>query len=277
MKSNVTGLGYDNGRRRTVGCSRKGKIWSMSSGSIATWKSWCDEVGAKLSNPNAQPNDFLKYTLIPSAINELPKTHALMVDWPDQLFEYSNVRFQVHTADASYEFHDCQLDIVEWGERRSFTFVLSAGENVKTCLGLEIEPHSDNTERGKVRIGCVTSVDRALKSRRPVNGGRTSHSSRPTRHLCGWPTDRSFPTRTLSQSDEFVGGAANKSTGAPAAMIVFAYQHETALQVAARDQFLDEQPGHDRLTRTGIVGAPRARLSDPRAQTPTPCARSRFL
>lgn len=31
-------------------------------------------------------------------------------------------------------------------------------------------------------------------------------------------------TRTLSQSDEFVGGAANKSTGAPAAMIVFAYQ-----------------------------------------------------
>jgi hypothetical protein len=143
MKSNVTGLGYDNGRRRTVGCSRKGKIWSMSSGSIATWKSWCDEVGANLSNPNAQPNDFLKYTLIPSAINELPKTPALMVDWPDQLFEYSNVRFQVHTADASYEFHDCQLDIVEWGERRSFTLVLSAGENVKTCLGLEIEPHSD--------------------------------------------------------------------------------------------------------------------------------------
>jgi hypothetical protein len=138
-------------------------------------------------------------------------------------------------------------------------------------------PTVTNTERGKVRIGCVTSVDRALKSRRPVNVGRTSHSSRPTRHLCGWPTDRSVPTRTLSQSDEFVGGAANKSTGAPAAMIVFAYQHETALQVAARDQFLDEQPGHDRLTRTGIVGAPRARLSDPRAQTPTPCARSRFL
>jgi len=143
MKSNITGLGYEDGKRCTVGCSRKGKIWSMSSGSIAAWKSWCDKVGAKLSNPNAQPNDFLKYTLIPSAINELPVSPALMVDWPDQLFEYSNFRFQVHTTDASYDFHDCQLDIVEWGARQSFTFVLTAGENVKTCLALEIEPHHD--------------------------------------------------------------------------------------------------------------------------------------
>ena len=120
MKSNITGLGYEDGKRRTVGCSRKGKIWSMSSGSIAIWKSWCDQVGAKLSNPNAQPNDFLKYTLIPSAISELPESPALMIDWPDQLFEFSNFRFQVHTPEASYDFHDCQLDIVHWGDRQSF-------------------------------------------------------------------------------------------------------------------------------------------------------------
>ncbi len=143
MKSNITGLGYEDGKRRTVGCSRKGKIWSMSSGSIAIWKSWCDQVGTKLSNPNAQPNDFLKYTLIPSAINELPESPALMVDWPDQLFEFSNFRFQVHTPEASYDFHDCQLDILEWGNRQSFTFALSAGDDVRTCLALGIEPHRD--------------------------------------------------------------------------------------------------------------------------------------
>lgn len=143
MKSNITGLGYEDGKRRTVGCSRKGKIWSMSSGSIATWKSWCDQVGTKLSNPDSQPNDFLRYTLIPSVVNELPVSPALMVDWPDQLFEFSNFRFQVHTTDTSYDFHDCQLDMVEWGNRHSFTFVLSAGESVRTCLALDIEPHRD--------------------------------------------------------------------------------------------------------------------------------------
>lgn len=143
MKSNITGLGYENGKRKTVGCSRKGKIWSMSSGSIAEWKSWCNEVGTKLCDPNAQPNDFLKYTLIPSVINELPRVPALMVDWPDQLFESSNFRFQVRAGDASYDFHDCQLDIVEWGARQSFTVSLSAGENVKITLALEIEPQRD--------------------------------------------------------------------------------------------------------------------------------------
>lgn len=143
MKSNITGLGYENGKRKTVGCSRKGKIWSMSSGSIADWKSWCDEVGTKLCDPNAQPNDFLKYTLIPSVINELPRVPALMVDWPDQLFESSNFRFQVRAGDASYDFHDCQLDMVEWGARQSFSFSLSAGENVNIILALEVEPQRD--------------------------------------------------------------------------------------------------------------------------------------
>jgi superfamily II DNA or RNA helicase len=161
MKSNITGLGYENGKRRTVGCSRKGKIWSMSSGSIADWKSWCDEIGAKLCDPNAQPNDFLKYTLIPSVINELPKVPALMIDWPDQLFESSNFRFQVRSGDASHDFHDCQLDIVEWGARQSFTFVLSAGENLKTRLALEIEPQRDeHGERDSTYCVRYVSGDR---------------------------------------------------------------------------------------------------------------------
>ena len=34
--------------------------------------------------------------------------------------------------------------------------------------------------------------------------------------------------------------------------------HQTALEVAARDQLLDEQPGHDRLAGAGIVGEQKA-------------------
>src|SRR3546814_10814065 len=88
----------------------------MTSGSLAQWKNLCDEIGAKLSNSDAQPDDFLKYTLIPSAINTLPDTPPLMVDWPDQLFESANFRFQVNAAGVSYGFHDCQLDLLEWGQ-----------------------------------------------------------------------------------------------------------------------------------------------------------------
>ena len=156
MKSNVTGVGYEDGKRRSVGCSRKGKIWSMSSGSLAQWRTWCDHIGGKLSNADARPDDFLKYTLIPSAINELPDVPALMVDWPDQLFESSNFRFQVRLSDASYDFHDCQLDLIEWRERGSFKFALQADETIRTSLLLTI--HRDETP-GRESSYTVQRID----------------------------------------------------------------------------------------------------------------------
>jgi superfamily II DNA or RNA helicase len=151
MKSNVTGVGYEDGKRRTVGCSRKGKIWAMSSGSLAQWKNWCDEVGAKLTNEVAQPNDFLRYTLIPSVVNELPNVPALMVDWPDQLFESANFRFEVIAGASSYDFHDCQLDLLEWTRRDAFKFVLKAGADIETILELSIQTVADRESTYSVR------------------------------------------------------------------------------------------------------------------------------
>ena len=139
MKSNITGVGYENGKRRTVGGSRKGKIWSMSSGSLANWKTWCDEIGTKLIAPNLEPNDFLRYTLVPTIVDELPDIPALMIDWPDQLFESSNFRFDVTANDGSTSgFHDCQLDLIEWESRDAFRFELKAGEDSNCEMELRI-------------------------------------------------------------------------------------------------------------------------------------------
>ena len=129
VKANITGVGYENGIRHSVGCSRKGKLWSMRSGSIAEWRSWCDLVGAKLADPNITPDDFLRYTLIPTSVNVLPTAEALMADWPDQLFESLHFRFEVITAGETFEFDDCQIDLVEWNAGgNSFQFSLRSGE-----------------------------------------------------------------------------------------------------------------------------------------------------
>ena len=116
----------------------------MASGSLAQWKTWCDKVGAKLSNPDTRPDDFLRYTLIPTTINALPQMRALMVDWPDQLFESANFRFQVNIEERSFDFHDCELKLVEWREEESFTFSLLAGEEIESQLLLRIEPDGVN-------------------------------------------------------------------------------------------------------------------------------------
>ncbi len=140
LKSNIVGIGYEDGERRSVGCSRKGKIWSMRSGSLADWRAWCDMIGAKLSQRDTHPNDFLKYTLIPTSVSSLPPAQAVMADWPDQLFETLNFRFEVIAPLRSYQFDDCQVDLVAWNiTADSFQFRLRAGEDLEVVLSLRLE------------------------------------------------------------------------------------------------------------------------------------------
>lgn len=139
LKSVVTGVGYGEGERKSVGCSRKGKLWSMRSGSLADWRDWCDTIGAKIMDPDISSNDFLRYTLIPTSITNLPDCEAVMADWPDQLFESAYFRFEVKTLTESFGFDECQIDLVAWRAGGVYLdFKLSAGETKFAVLRLEL-------------------------------------------------------------------------------------------------------------------------------------------
>ena len=141
MKSNVMGVGYEDGRRVSIGCSRKGKIWSLQTDSLAGWRDWCRDLGAKLANANIEPNDFLRHTLVPELRKSgvLPDQQAMMVDWPDQLFESASFKITVVHGNHKYSFHECQLDLVEWiPAGNSFTFKLRAGSDVECLLKITL-------------------------------------------------------------------------------------------------------------------------------------------
>lgn len=141
MKSNVMGVGYEDGKRTSVGCSRKGKIWSLQTDSLAGWREWCLGLSAKLSNNNIEPNDFLWHTLIPDLLKNgiFPDEQALMIDWPDQLFESTSFRISIVHGDNKYSFHECQLDLVDWGVvRNSFFFKLKAGNDVESIFKMTL-------------------------------------------------------------------------------------------------------------------------------------------
>lgn len=146
LKSNVTGVGYEEGKRRSVGCSRKGKVWSLAAGTLTDWIDWCDTIGKKLVDPSARPDDFLKHTLIPKAITQLPDAEALLVDWPDQLFESSTFRFNVRSDATEFDFHDCELDLVEWSPGNNFTFALKAGEELAVTLKVSLRPETADVD-----------------------------------------------------------------------------------------------------------------------------------
>lgn len=77
-----------------------------------------------------------------------------MVDWPDQLFEFSNFRFEATVEDRSYDFHDCQLDLTEWGDPAFFRFTLRAGDDVATTMVLRIVPPAggDGTQESSYTV-----------------------------------------------------------------------------------------------------------------------------
>lgn len=162
-KSNIMGVGYEEGERRSIGCSRKGKIWAMRSGSLAAWRSWCNMIGAKLSDPNSQSNEFLRYTLIPATISQLPECQALMADWPDQLFESFHFRFEVVSSENSYEFDDCQIDLIDWNSQsNSFQFQLRAGEDLEIVLILRLVGTADS--EGTYEVELLSGPDSEIVS-----------------------------------------------------------------------------------------------------------------
>lgn len=139
QKSVITGVGYEEGTRQSVGCSRKGKLWSMRSGSLSEWQDWCDGIGAKLCDPDRDPNDFLRYTLIPTSVAALPDAEAIMADWPDQLFESMHFRLEIRTDTESFGFNDCQVDLASWVPGgTAFEFTMQAGVEKLARLRLEL-------------------------------------------------------------------------------------------------------------------------------------------
>lgn len=153
-KSVITGVGYEEGTRQSVGCSRKGKLWSMRSGSLSEWQDWCDGIGAKLCDPDRDPDDFLRYTLIPTSVASLPNVEAVMADWPDQLFESMHFRLEVRTEMESFGFDECQVDLASWTPGGTgFEFTLQAGENKAVRLQLAL------VREGEEESYTVTRID----------------------------------------------------------------------------------------------------------------------
>ena len=64
-KSNLFGVGYEDGQRVSIGCSRKGTIWAMQSTSIPDWRKWCIKVGKKLLDSSISTTQYLEHTLVP--------------------------------------------------------------------------------------------------------------------------------------------------------------------------------------------------------------------
>ena len=85
-KSNLFGLGYSGDGKVSVGCSARGKIWSMqSAGDFSEWLEWCRLIGSKLIDDSIGTDSFVQNLIKQEVITERPEKPPIAVHWPESL------------------------------------------------------------------------------------------------------------------------------------------------------------------------------------------------
>jgi superfamily II DNA or RNA helicase len=106
IKSNVFGTGHAGGTTTTAGCSSKGKLWQMDSGSIDQWTQWCELVAAKLVDDTIDTAKILRNVMRAEALRDAWPDGLFFVDWPEAIGIETEGRWAITLDGQSYALTD---------------------------------------------------------------------------------------------------------------------------------------------------------------------------
>jgi len=95
--SNIACLGYEDGEKVLWGAAqKKGKIWSMNTGSIIEWVDWCNKIWTKV-NSNVSKDNITKNFLRPVPLSTYHTAAAISIDWGEkvQLKNFDQVSLEI--------------------------------------------------------------------------------------------------------------------------------------------------------------------------------------
>jgi hypothetical protein len=113
VKTNIFGIGFSAGERVTIGCSRKGRIWSrQTSPDLLSWIEWCRQIGAKIQNNAYSEEDILKNSIVPVDIDARPALMPLGIEWPDTFYSRTEDATKVYFGDQRHDFYEVGLELL---------------------------------------------------------------------------------------------------------------------------------------------------------------------
>jgi len=108
----LSGGGFEDGNRTTVGASRKGRIWSHRRDRVDQLAAWCKAIGAKLLDENIDPDEVLKGTLEAQAVTVRPALMPITVDWPEEMYTTAEMLWSIIVGEKEYPLGELDLEIV---------------------------------------------------------------------------------------------------------------------------------------------------------------------
>lgn len=111
-KAFVMGAGYEDGTPVKLGASYKGRIWNKDGGDLMAFKKWCIHLGKKLSNPDIDPNQILKETLIPQQLVARPERYPVWIDWDIDMYADAETKFKILIDGIAFDMSNTDLCLI---------------------------------------------------------------------------------------------------------------------------------------------------------------------
>lgn len=113
-KSVLVGSGFEDGKRVSLGCSSKGRVWAHArSFQLNKFIEWCSDIGNKVLDGDIDPDQFLENTLGSAYICTRPDRVAFAVDWNEEIYKISEESiFFIFAEGKESQLYEVDLNIL---------------------------------------------------------------------------------------------------------------------------------------------------------------------
>ena len=108
-KSNLFGVGFENGNSISIGCSYKGTIWAKWVETINYWMDWCDNQAVKVLDSSIDTKAVLSGALVPVVVRNRPVVVPYRIDFPLEID--AELRDSVFLKSNLHDARPFQIDI----------------------------------------------------------------------------------------------------------------------------------------------------------------------
>jgi hypothetical protein len=166
-KSVLSGAGYEDGTKTTVGASRKGRIWSHRRDRVDQLVQWCKKIGTKLLDNSIDPDEVLKGTLDTRTVLDRPARMPIGVDWPEEIYASPEAFWLIAIGEEEYSLSELSLEIVSPAVDGPLRFAINSdSQRAELELQLFEEHESPNyrfvvhgTRNVQVRRGSLAGAE----------------------------------------------------------------------------------------------------------------------
>lgn len=143
-KSFIFGIGYEDGEDNNIGCSYKGRIWCKRKTNLAEFINWCKQLGSKITDTSIDSEEVLRGTLMPKALTQRPELFPFCIDWSEEFYLNSELRYSFEINNLNYDFYNVSLVLVNPSDTNNIKFGFEVDKEIVIEFELEIFNNSQN-------------------------------------------------------------------------------------------------------------------------------------